>query len=212
MVAFDVFGGRRTSLPQQIAGWRRPRPARGLAVLPAADYPTSVSLNRLAYEYRLKDELDGASAIRTWNSFASAGDHVDARVRRGRALICPPVEVGRLPGGDTCSNPPQRKMTFLLRLQFRTARFLLNRSFARKNCVAAPGVHPTTRRRTARSWRSPARLSSHRQWRETDDRRVAEMKATGTAPPLRKNTSTKAAAACRCWSVPRASREGRMRA
>jgi hypothetical protein len=31
-------------------------------------------------------------------------------------------------------------------------------------------------------------------------------------PPLRKNTSTKAAAACRCWSVPRASREGRMRA
>src|SRR5262245_7494269 len=43
MVAFDVFGGRRTSLPQQIAGWRRPRSARGLAVLPAADYPTSVS-------------------------------------------------------------------------------------------------------------------------------------------------------------------------
>ena len=62
MVAFDVFGGRRTSLPQQIAGWRRPRSARGLAVLPAADYPTSVSLNRLAYEYGLKDELDGASA------------------------------------------------------------------------------------------------------------------------------------------------------
>jgi hypothetical protein len=46
----------------QIAGWRRPRSARGLAVLPAADYPTSVSLNRLAYEYGLKDELDGASA------------------------------------------------------------------------------------------------------------------------------------------------------
>ena len=36
--------------------------ARGLAVLPAADYPTPVSLNRLAYEYGLKDELDGASA------------------------------------------------------------------------------------------------------------------------------------------------------
>jgi hypothetical protein len=59
---FDVFGGRRTSLPQQIAGWRRPRSARGLAVLRAADYPTSVSLNRLAYEYGRKDELDGASA------------------------------------------------------------------------------------------------------------------------------------------------------
>jgi len=81
---------------------------------------------------------------------------------RSTALICPPMEIGRLHGGDTCSNPPQRKMTFFLRLQFRTARFLLNRSFARKNCVAAPGVHPTTRRRTARSWRWPARLSSHR--------------------------------------------------
>jgi PAS domain-containing protein len=58
------------------------------------------------------------------------------------------------------------------------------------------------------SWRelTPA------EWRETDDRRVADMKATGIAPRLRKNTSIKAAAACRCWSVPRASREGRMRA
>src|SRR5262249_50390146 len=77
-------------------------------------------------------------------------------------LNLPPMEIGRLHGGDTCSNPPQRKMTFLLRLQFRTARFLLNRSFAQRSCVVARGVHPTTRRRTARSWRWPARLSSHR--------------------------------------------------
>src|SRR5215471_17188401 len=53
---------RRTANVSQIAGWRRRRSARGWAVLPAADYPTSVSLNRLAYEYGLKDELDGASA------------------------------------------------------------------------------------------------------------------------------------------------------
>src|SRR5215813_7824826 len=68
MVAFDVFGGRRTSLPQQIAGWRRPRSARGLAVLPAADYPTSVSLNRLAYECRgLSDVCQPQSSrIRIW--------------------------------------------------------------------------------------------------------------------------------------------------
>jgi hypothetical protein len=86
MVAFDVFGGRRTSLPQQIAGWRRPRSARGLAVLPAADYPTSVSLNRLAYEYGLKDELDGASASPDLELVRERGDHVDARVRRGEPL------------------------------------------------------------------------------------------------------------------------------
>src|SRR5262249_32205370 len=104
--------------------------------------------------------------VRTWNSFASAGNHVDARVRRGRAaptaLICPPMEIGRLHGGDTCPNPPQRKMTFLLRLQFRPARFLLTRPFARKDCGARPGVLPSRRRRTARSRRWPARLSSHR--------------------------------------------------
>src|SRR5215471_4494858 len=69
---------------------------------------------------------------------------------RSTALICPPMEIGRLHGGDTCSNPPQRKMTFLLRLQFRTARFLLNRSFAQRSCVVARGVHPTTS-----PWRPP---------------------------------------------------------
>ena len=82
MVAFDVFGGWR--------GWCRPRSARGLVVLPAADYPTPVSLNRLAYEYRLKDELDGASASPDLELVRErAGDHVDARVRRGRAAPPP---------------------------------------------------------------------------------------------------------------------------
>src|SRR4030081_3590929 len=35
-----------------------------LAVLPAAEHPTPVTLDRLAREYELKDELDGAWAVR----------------------------------------------------------------------------------------------------------------------------------------------------
>jgi len=35
-----------------------------LAVLPAAEHPTPASLDRLAHEYGLKDELDGAWAVR----------------------------------------------------------------------------------------------------------------------------------------------------
>jgi serine/threonine protein kinase len=35
-----------------------------LVVLPAAEYPTPATLDRLAHEYGLKDELDGAWAVR----------------------------------------------------------------------------------------------------------------------------------------------------
>src|SRR5215472_15633043 len=35
-----------------------------LIVMPAAEHPTSASLDRLAHEYALKDELDGAWAVR----------------------------------------------------------------------------------------------------------------------------------------------------
>src|SRR5467141_5062752 len=35
-----------------------------LAVLPAAEHPTPATLDRLAREYGLKDELDGAWALR----------------------------------------------------------------------------------------------------------------------------------------------------
>ena len=35
-----------------------------LAVLPAAEHPTPTSLDRLAHEYSLKDELDAAWAVR----------------------------------------------------------------------------------------------------------------------------------------------------
>src|ERR1700733_5306763 len=37
-------------------------PAAVLVVLPAAEHPTPATLDRLAYEYGLKDELDGAWA------------------------------------------------------------------------------------------------------------------------------------------------------
>src|SRR3977135_764546 len=35
-----------------------------LAVFPAGEHPTPATLNRLAHEYGLKDELDGAWAVR----------------------------------------------------------------------------------------------------------------------------------------------------
>jgi hypothetical protein len=35
-----------------------------LVVLPAAEYPSRSSLDRLTHEYGLKDELDGAWAVR----------------------------------------------------------------------------------------------------------------------------------------------------
>jgi hypothetical protein len=35
-----------------------------LAVLPAAEHPAPATLDRLAREYELKDELDGAWAVR----------------------------------------------------------------------------------------------------------------------------------------------------
>src|ERR1700721_3377103 len=35
-----------------------------LAVFPAREHPTPATLNRLAHEYGLKDELDGAWAVR----------------------------------------------------------------------------------------------------------------------------------------------------
>src|SRR5258708_30760535 len=39
-------------------------PAAVLVVLPAAEHPTPATLDRLAREYGLKDELDGAWAVR----------------------------------------------------------------------------------------------------------------------------------------------------
>src|SRR5262245_50550798 len=48
-------------------GWRAGDAGNGsdvLVVLPAAEHPSPASLDRLAHEYGLKDELDGAWAVR----------------------------------------------------------------------------------------------------------------------------------------------------
>src|SRR6266446_4681440 len=45
---------------RRVDGYR----AAVLAVLPAAEHPTPATLDRLACEYELKDELDGAWAVR----------------------------------------------------------------------------------------------------------------------------------------------------
>ena len=44
-----------------------------LIVLPAADHPSSSSLDRLTHEYELKDELDGAWAVRPLDLVRDAG-------------------------------------------------------------------------------------------------------------------------------------------
>ncbi len=44
-----------------------------LTVLPAAEHPTPATLNRLAHEYGLKDELDGAWAVRPLELISESG-------------------------------------------------------------------------------------------------------------------------------------------
>ena len=58
-----LVGGRRTRVLQRRAQRRRLSGPR-LAVLPAAEHPTPATLDRLAREYGLKDELDGPWAVR----------------------------------------------------------------------------------------------------------------------------------------------------
>jgi hypothetical protein len=45
-------------------GWRLDPDGQRKAVLPAAEHPTPASLDRLAHEYGLKDDQDGAWAVR----------------------------------------------------------------------------------------------------------------------------------------------------
>src|SRR5712671_3862195 len=56
---------------------RRPgadsNPTTVLAMLPAAEHPSPASLDRLAYEYELKDELGGAWAVRPLELIREAG-------------------------------------------------------------------------------------------------------------------------------------------
>src|SRR6202048_120876 len=69
----------------QADGYRAP----ALAVLPAAEHPTPATLDRLAREYGLRDELDGAWAVRP----------LELVRERGRIMLV--LE-------DTCSEPLDR--------------------------------------------------------------------------------------------------------
>src|ERR1700722_18123960 len=73
-------------------------PAAVLVVLPAAEHPTPATLDRLAYEYGLKDEVDGAWAVRPL-AFAR---------ERGQSMLV--LE-------DACSEPLDRLFGAPLQLQ-----------------------------------------------------------------------------------------------
>jgi serine/threonine protein kinase len=70
-----------------------------LAVLPAAEHPTPGSLNRLTHEYGLKDELDGAWAVRPLELERERGRTMlvldDPGGEPLERLLGPPMEVGR---------------------------------------------------------------------------------------------------------------------
>jgi hypothetical protein len=55
-----------------------------LIVLPAADQPSGSSLDRLTHEYELKDELDGAWAVRPLELVCDAG----------RTILCSRMRAG----------------------------------------------------------------------------------------------------------------------
>ena len=89
-----------------------------LAVLPAGEHPPPSSLDRLAHEYELKDELDGAWAVRPLE-FVREGSRTmlvleDPGGEPLERLIGEPMEVGnflRLAisiAAATSFTPPQR--------------------------------------------------------------------------------------------------------
>jgi serine/threonine protein kinase len=70
-----------------------------LAVLPAAEHPTPASLDRLAHEYGLKDELDGAWAVRPLELVRDRGRTMlvleDSDSEPLGRLVGAPLELGR---------------------------------------------------------------------------------------------------------------------
>ncbi|MBV8506823.1 MAG: AAA family ATPase, partial [Alphaproteobacteria bacterium] len=83
-------------------GWRLDDDGKRHAVLtvaPASDDPSRSSLDRLAHEYELKDELDGAWAVRPLNLVRDAGRTIlvleDAGGEPLDRLLGAPMEVGR---------------------------------------------------------------------------------------------------------------------
>ena len=70
-----------------------------LIVQPAAEHPSRSSLDRITNEYQLKDELDGAWAVRPLDLVRDAGRTMlvleDARGELLDRLLGAPMEVGR---------------------------------------------------------------------------------------------------------------------
>ena len=70
-----------------------------LLVMPAAEHPSRSSLDHLTHEYELKDELDGAWAVRPLDLVRDAGRTMlvleDAGGEPLDPLLGPPMEVGR---------------------------------------------------------------------------------------------------------------------
>jgi hypothetical protein len=70
-----------------------------LIVLPAADHPSRSSLDRLTHEYELRDELDGAWAVRPLDLVREAGPTMlvleDAGGEPLDRLLGAPMEMGR---------------------------------------------------------------------------------------------------------------------
>ena len=70
-----------------------------LIVRPAEDHPSRSSLDRLTHEYELKDELDGAWAVRPLDFVRDGGRTMlvldDAGGEPLEALLGTPMEVGR---------------------------------------------------------------------------------------------------------------------
>jgi PAS domain S-box-containing protein len=75
------------------------RPVAVLAVLPAVENPTPATLDRLAREYSLRDELDGAWAVRPLEFVAESGRTIMVLEDPGgeplEGFVGAPLEIGR---------------------------------------------------------------------------------------------------------------------
>src|ERR1700676_1769601 len=86
-----------------------------LAVLPAAEHPTPATLDRLAREYGLKDELDGAWAVRPLELVREGGRTMlvleDTRSEPLDRLLGPPRKGGAFFASPSRSPRPSHKST-----------------------------------------------------------------------------------------------------
>jgi len=103
--------------------------AKYSAVLPATEHPTPATLDRLAHEYGLKDELDAGWAARPLELIREGGRTIllveDPCGEPLDQLLGKPMEIGNflrlaisigwLRGGASKKGEPDRSVTFLVR-------------------------------------------------------------------------------------------------